>query len=306
MRRLREEHHIDALHGTASLLSDLGEVIVDPIFQELGDEPSGDQALALLRALSWSSDRSGRHAREEVKAETYLVDLLQNDEPDVREAAANAMRLLPDERALRWLSHRLRSETDTDVARPSKKSWNESDPRRCEAMLLLRIGRKSRWDLDRRSDDPAHVEYAAQELALRPSDEGRLSVYRVEDEADEQEVAVRFALTCRTKPQPLDYVVFPAELAVELGLTVIPEPREDLDPSLGEGHHGITGLDEEMTRRLASATLATARCVRSILARDLDTLGTVLLRRDPRLEPYLKGKWPERLKAKPGQAEPGV
>jgi hypothetical protein len=66
------------------------------------------------------------------------------------------------------------------------------------------------------------------------------------------------------------------------------------------------GLDEEVTRRLASAILAHAgRRVQRVPERDLDGLGTALLRRDPGLEPYLKGKWPERLKAKPGEAEPG-
>jgi HEAT repeats len=44
-----------------------------------------------------------------------LADLLQNDEPEVREAAASGMRLLRPERAVRWLEHRLRDETDADV-----------------------------------------------------------------------------------------------------------------------------------------------------------------------------------------------
>jgi hypothetical protein len=174
-------------------------------------------------------------------------------------------------------------------------------------MLLLRVSRSSRWNLDRRPDDPAHVELAAQELALRPIDEGRLSVYQVEGEADEQEIAVRFAVTCRKRPQPLEYVVFPVELVTALGLTVAHEPREEIDPYLSEHHYGIIGLDDEMAQRLASAILAyAARRVQSIPVRDLDKLGRELLRRDPGLAPFLKGEWPERLKPKTGEAEPGA
>src|SRR4051794_20401705 len=101
-------------------------------------------------------------------------------------------------------------------------------------MLILRVGRKARWDFDRRPEEPGHVEAAADELALRPIDQGRLSVYKVEDEADEREVALRFALTCRKKAEPLDYVVFPAELATALGLALVHEPREDITPYLSD------------------------------------------------------------------------
>jgi hypothetical protein len=174
-------------------------------------------------------------------------------------------------------------------------------------MLLLRIGRRSRWDLDRTSYDPADVERATQDLALRPSDEGRLSVYKVEGEADEHEIAVRFAVTCRGDPRPIEYVMFPDELATALGLVVIREPHEDIDPYLSERHYGIVGLAEETTRRLASAILASPeRRVGRISPGDLDALARELLRRDPGLERYLKGQWPERLKRKPGEAEPGV
>jgi predicted HTH domain antitoxin len=115
VQRLRTEHHIDALHGVASLLSDLGDVILGPIFEELAREPSSDQALALLWALGSLSDSEASPRLEGVQAELVLVDLLQNDAPDIREAAATAMRLLPAQRASRWLSHRLRIEANPDV-----------------------------------------------------------------------------------------------------------------------------------------------------------------------------------------------
>jgi hypothetical protein len=169
-------------------------------------------------------------------------------------------------------------------------------------MLLLRVGRKSRWDFDRRSDEPGHVEAAASDLSLRPADQGLLSVYKVECESDEREVALRYAVTCRNKPEPLDYVVFPADLATALGLTVAHEPSAEIDPYLSDRHYGISGLDEDLARRLAAAILAhSERRVRRIPERALDGLAISLLRREPGLEPYLKGIWPERLKSNHGE-----
>ncbi len=115
VQRLRAEHHVDALHGAASLLSDLGEISLGPIFEELAGEPSGDQALALLRALGWMSELEAAPRLEGAQAALTLVDLLQDDDPDIRAAAARAMSLLPRERVSRWLSRRLRIEVDPDV-----------------------------------------------------------------------------------------------------------------------------------------------------------------------------------------------
>ena len=52
---------------------------------------------------------------ETAQAELALADLLQDEDSDVREAAAEARRLLRPERAVRWLEHRLRDETDAEV-----------------------------------------------------------------------------------------------------------------------------------------------------------------------------------------------
>ena len=50
-----------------------------------------------------------------VEAELILADLLQHDDPDIREAAACAMRLLRPERAAHWLTRRGRVEPDAAV-----------------------------------------------------------------------------------------------------------------------------------------------------------------------------------------------
>jgi hypothetical protein len=77
---------------------------------------------------------------------------------------------------------------------------------------LLRVGRLRRWSFERDASSPEDVAEASRDLKLDVGEEG-LSVYRVEGEGETLEVAVRWALTCRSKPRPMDYVVFPAELA---------------------------------------------------------------------------------------------
>jgi hypothetical protein len=162
-------------------------------------------------------------------------------------------------------------------------------------MLVLRIGRKSRWAEDRGADNPAHVAQAALDLELGPGEAG-LSVFLVESEGERSEVAVRFALTCRERPAHLDYVVFPAELVTDLGLTIVPAPMAKLDPYLSERHHEILGLTPELGGQLAAAILASAdRQVGRVRDRELLTLGAESCRRDPELRKHLKGDWLRRL-----------
>ena len=113
--RLREEHHVETLHAVGSLLGDLGKVILGPVFEAFSRGATGDQALCLLWALDALCESDPTLRLESAQVELILADLLQDDEPDVREEAAGAMRLLRPERAVRWLEHRLRDETNADV-----------------------------------------------------------------------------------------------------------------------------------------------------------------------------------------------
>jgi HEAT repeats len=115
IHRLRDEFHLETLHGVASPLADLGEFILAPVFEELSRGAARDQALCLLWALDSLIESDPSLQLEAPEAELALADLLQNDDSDVREAAAEAMRLLRPERAVRWLEHRLRDETDAEV-----------------------------------------------------------------------------------------------------------------------------------------------------------------------------------------------
>jgi hypothetical protein len=113
--RLREEKRMEALHGAASLLADLGGNSILPIYWELSRETTPDQALALLRALGWLGEKRVTPDLRIMEIESTLNDYLRHDDPDIREAAARAMRLLGSRHAVHWLTSRLRDESDADV-----------------------------------------------------------------------------------------------------------------------------------------------------------------------------------------------
>jgi hypothetical protein len=172
-------------------------------------------------------------------------------------------------------------------------------------MWVLRVGRKARWEGPRDASDPVQVAEAAEDLRLGPDEVG-LSVYRVDDPAEVQEVAVRFALTCRRKPEHLDYVLFPEELATELGLDLTPMRIDGLHPDLNDRHYEILGLTDELRLRLAAAILGSVdRKVGRIRDKALIDLGREACRRDPALREFLKGDWPSRLPPSPDATSEG-
>jgi hypothetical protein len=90
----------------------------------------------------------------------------------------------------------------------------------------------------------------------------------------------------------VDFVVFPAALATDLGLEVACVPREGLEPLLSARHHEILGLTDDLGLYLAAAILTCAeRQVERIREHDLPSLGVELCRRDPELITFLKGHW---------------
>ena len=66
-------------------------------------------------ALGWLGDLHERPTLEGAQGELILADLLQHNDPDIREAAACAMRLLRPGRAAHWLTSRGRVEPDVAV-----------------------------------------------------------------------------------------------------------------------------------------------------------------------------------------------
>jgi hypothetical protein len=115
--RLHDEVVVDALHGAGSMLADLGDIAIAPIVERLRGDPSHDQALTLLKALGWLGESDRRPRLAGAEAELILAERLQDEDPDMREAAACAMRLLNPQRARRWLERRFRDEPDAEVRR---------------------------------------------------------------------------------------------------------------------------------------------------------------------------------------------
>src|SRR4051812_44954204 len=100
-------------------------------------------------------------------------------------------------------------------------------------------------------------------------------------------------MTCRNRPDHLDYIVFPAELASDLGLSVSQVPRSELDEYLSERHIEIAGLTPDLSRQFARAILeSSSHTVRRIRDRDLPALGAALCREHPQLRAHLRGNWP--------------
>lgn len=163
-------------------------------------------------------------------------------------------------------------------------------------MLWLRVAREARWNVSPdRATAAERIKTAALDLMLAPAEEG-LSVYEVGGEADQREVAVRFALACRDKPDHVDFVVFPAQLAIDLGLTVQKIPSTECDPSLNARHLEIRQLNPDRVLALAAAILTSPeRRVERVRKQNLHNLAADLCRADPQLRDHLKPAWEARL-----------
>jgi HEAT repeat protein len=127
--RLRDEVQVEAIHAASSLLARLGEVTLSAAVEGLANDPTPDQARALLNALGWLGAAESSPTLEGALAELVFADFLQHDDPDLREAAAEAIRLLPPERAVHWLTHRLRDETDPAVRQAIARALSRPRPR---------------------------------------------------------------------------------------------------------------------------------------------------------------------------------
>jgi hypothetical protein len=116
--RLRQEWHIDALEGVASLLAEAGEAAIPPILEELERQPARDQAEALLHALAWIGE-SGGAAQPDLttRLEVVLAAFLWHADSNLRDWAASSARLLPRDQAVGLLRGRLDTEADADVRR---------------------------------------------------------------------------------------------------------------------------------------------------------------------------------------------
>jgi hypothetical protein len=109
-------------------------------------------------------------------------------------------------------------------------------------MLILRVGRKGRWE-GRRHDNALDVAEAAKDLQLRAGEAG-LSVFEVEDADDAGRIALLYALYRRTlsagrRLDDVDYLLVPSDHFTRLGLTIRPVPDGRLFAPLSERHRGL-------------------------------------------------------------------
>ena len=82
------------------------------MLETLQGEPMSGQALALLWAVGWLGDQ---RETADIRVELILVQYLFDEDPELREAAARALRVIPPHRARAWLTRRLRVESDREV-----------------------------------------------------------------------------------------------------------------------------------------------------------------------------------------------
>ena len=85
-------------------------------------------------------------------------------------------------------------------------------------MLLVRIGRKSRWS----STEPS-VEEAVKDLSLRPEEKG-LSVYKVDSIDLAEDVAKLFAPTARKSVDKIDFILFDESLVSSVEGPILSSP----------------------------------------------------------------------------------
>jgi hypothetical protein len=125
-----EETIMSTSDGAGTFTIELPERLLTPF---AGTPEAFARELRLAAAIRWlrlgriSPDEAAEVAglgRAEFDAAAALAEgprgpraELQDEDPDMREAAACAMRLLNPPRAIRWLEHRLRNEPDAEVRR---------------------------------------------------------------------------------------------------------------------------------------------------------------------------------------------
>jgi hypothetical protein len=127
-------------------------------------------------------------------------------------------------------------------------------------MWLLRGVGKNRW-LDRSADDPAHVAAAAQDLGLRPGEDG-LSLFQVDDEEDGRRLATRlgvFKTLERGRSDHVDYILIPSDVFAALALSVVPVPDPALGPELSDRHREAKGITDVISVKLAATLLGDKR-----------------------------------------------
>ena len=170
--------------------------------------------------------------------------------------------------------------------------------------LFLRIGKTNRWEQDETGKLPT-VEEAVKDLRLKPPETG-LSLYRLHEESETDELACVFSLTLRDNPQHFEYVLFPA--SVLSGYRVDPVLVHEHPRFLSERHHEIPEPSEEQLLQLAKRILdSPSKKVRRIMKQRI--VDFAVQRRLLEIEEFrgrVRDKWQSLIERKNARTNPSA
>lgn len=93
-----------------------------------------------------------------------------------------------------------------------------------QSYLFLRIAKKQRWELDNETGKLPTVEEAVKDLKLRPEEKG-LSLYRLHNKDEADELACIYSVTLRDNPAHFEYVLFPDDILLGYQVAPVPVPE---------------------------------------------------------------------------------
>lgn len=152
-------------------------------------------------------------------------------------------------------------------------------------MLLVRIGRKSRW---LGSDSSADT--AVKDLSLRPGEAG-LSVYKVDSINDAVRIAEIHAPTAWKKVNKIDFLLFEENIIAEIEGLELKQVDSNLHPELSSAHHEIYGLSLGKAHLLAKAILGGSFDVKRISETALVESVRSRIKVDEEFKDYIHQDW---------------
>ena len=119
--------------------------------------------------------------------------------------------------------------------------------------FFLRIAKANRWQRDEETNNSPTAQDAVKDLKLQLGENG-LSLYKLQQESEADELACVYSIVLRDNPQHFEYVLFPASVLSDYRVDHVPvieHPR-----FLSERHYEIPKPSEEQLLHLAEHILA--------------------------------------------------
>jgi len=169
-------------------------------------------------------------------------------------------------------------------------------------MWLLRRVKAERWPEGQGKYTQEDVAAAYEDLRLRrENDETGISVYKVADEKEAENVALLYAMTLRRRPQKFDYILIPDTAIADLPMRK--ETEEGHHPSLSDRHYEIDGLTDKEVEQLTTRLLGCEeRRTFHLDRRRVESLALNQIDAEPQLADELSPEWLKTLE--PRRSEP--